>query len=438
MHRIGVIGPEPSVERILKVAGEFTHEFRFIPFVYEDEKEIQEILQQNRGKVSGWLFSGPVPYILAGEYLEAGDTAAYCQTMGGGLYQCCLQMAFAQNVILPRISVDIVEHEVNVEELLHATGLPWHDFHVKYYNRQYEAEEIIQFHLQLWRDGKIDGVITALRCVMTALEKEGVPVYHFTLTEREIYHSIKIIIEKVKSSYFKNTQVGLVLIEVGSYGEIIEKAKTSYDLQLLELKLKEILLPLCKRLDGYLLDKGTGIYEIFSSRGAVERELAMLQDTMERLVLAVNVDVLIAAGIGFGETVFATEINAHRALRNTRGQKDGRIVIVQDDGKMIEIGKRDQVLSYDFYSHDADLLNQLNQAGVGIRTYRKIEKIVQHIGGGIFSIAQLAVQMSVTERNVRRIITNLCNAGLVDIAGEEYAAVRGRPSKLYQLASPKQ
>ncbi len=437
MHRIGVVGPDRTVERILKVAEEFNHEIQFIPFAYEDEKEIQTILQQNRDKVKGWLFSGPVPYIIAEKYLKANDTVAYCQTMGGGFYLCCLQMAATHNVILQRIAVDIVESEVDVEKLLHATGIPWRDIYIKYYNRQYKPDEIIEFHLELWRAGKIDGVITALRSVMNALKKAGVPVYHFTLTEREIYQSIKIIIEKVQSSYFKNTQVGLVIIEVGSYGEIIEKAKTPYDLQLLELRLKEILLPLCKSLDGYLLDKGTGIYEIFSSRGAVQREIPMLQDTIEQLRLIVNIDVPITAGIGFGETVFATEINAHRALRNTRGQKEARIVIVQDDGKIVEVVRHDKMLSYDFYSNDTDLLKKLNQVSVGIKTYRKIENIIQRMGWGSFSIAQLAAQLSVTDRNVRRIITSLCEAGLIEHAGEEYAAARGRPNKLYQLAPPK-
>lgn len=437
MHKIGVVGPDRTVERILKVAEEFNHEIKCIPFPYEDEAEIQWILQQHRGKVKGWLFSGPVPYTIAEKYLEAEDTVAYCQTMGGGFYLCCLQMAAAHGVILQRLSVDIVESEVDIEKLLQATGIPCQDVYVKYYNRQYNPEEIIQFHLQLWRAGKIDGVITALRSVMNALKSEGVPVYHFTLTEREIYHSIKIIIEKVQSSYFKNTQVGLVIIEVGSYGEIIEKAKTPYDLQLLELRLKEILLPLCKSLDGYLLDKGTGVYEIFSSRGAVQREIAMLQSTIEQLIVAVNINVPINAGIGFGETVFATEINAHRALRNTRGQKAARIVIVQDDGTIVEAMSHQQTLHYDFYSNDADLLKKLNDVSVGIKTYRKIENIVQRMGWESFSAAQLATQLSVTDRNVRRILNSLCAAQLVEHAGEENAATRGRPNKLYQLAPAK-
>jgi hypothetical protein len=190
-------------------------------------------------------------------------------------------------------------------------------------------------------------------------------------------------------------------------------------------------------LDGYLLDKGTGVYEIFSSRGAVQREITMLQDTIEQLILAVNIDVPITAGIGFGETVFAGEINAHRALRNTREQKGARVVIVQDDGKMVEVVNYNKALSYEFYSNDTDLLKKLNKVSVGIKTYRKIENIVQRMGWGSFSNSQLAAQMSVTERNVRRIMTSLCEAGLVEQVGEEYAAARGRPNKLYQIASYK-
>lgn len=433
MHGIGVVGPKLSVERILKVAEEFGNKFEFIPFAYVDENEIQSILQQNRRKVKGWLFSGPVPYIIAGEYLEADDTVAYCRTMGGGFYQCCLQMVFEQKAVLPRIAVDIVEAEVDIEKLLQATGIPWRDFHIKYYNRQYQPEEIIQFHLALWRAGKIDGVITALCSVMTALQSEGIPVYHFTLTEREIYHSIKIITEKVKSSYFKNTQVGLVIIEAGSYGEMLAKAQTSYELQLLELRVKEVLLPLCKRLDGYLLNKGTGIYEIFSSRGVVERELAMLQETLRQLQATADVPVM--AGIGFGETVFATEMNAHRALRNTRGRKNCPVVIVQDDGKIVEVAPQGGFLSYDFYSNDFALLNKLKLAGVGIKTFRKIERTVQQMGDGFFSVAQLAAQLSVSERNIRRIIASLCGAGLAEIAGKEHAGARGRPGKRYRLAN---
>ena len=50
-----------------------------------------------------------------------------------------------------------------------------------------------------------------------------------------------------------------------------------------------------------------------------------------------------------------------------------------------------------------------------------------------FTVAQLASQLSVTEQNIRRIISSLNAVELVVVAGEEFAATRGRPGKLYRL-----
>jgi predicted ArsR family transcriptional regulator len=50
-----------------------------------------------------------------------------------------------------------------------------------------------------------------------------------------------------------------------------------------------------------------------------------------------------------------------------------------------------------------------------------------------FSVAQIAAQLSVTEQNIRRIMSSLRAAGVVEEAGEEFLAARGRPAKLYRL-----
>ena len=431
-HRIGIIGPTRSVERILAIAQTFEHAIEFVPFPFEDERDIIEILQENREATNGWLFSGSVTYFIAKEYLPTDDNIAYCEPMGAGFYINLLQMAVSTNA-LPRFSVDMFESLMDIERFIQETGINWQDVHIRYYRAQYGPEEIIQFHLQLWRQGKIDGAITALRSVYHALQTHGVPVYQFTLTEQEIYQSLKIIIEKVKASYFKTTQVGLVLLEIGRYDEIIEKAKTPYVLQALELKLKELLLPLCENLDGYLLDKGTGVYEIFSSRGAVEREIPMLRNTVQQLFAAVDCKVPVAAGIGYGATVFAAGRNAHCAIRNAREKQSNEIIIVQDNGVIVEAGNEETQVSYSYYSHDQELLDKLHTAAVSVRIYQKIAATVRRMGWDTFTAIQLARQLSVTEQNIRRIMTGLCTAGLAAHAGEEIAASRGRPGKLYRL-----
>lgn len=433
VHSIGIIGPTESVKRILEVAQDFEGGIDFFPFPFEDESRIVPILQENMGRVKGWLFSGPVTYIIAQEHIAMDDTMMFCQSVGAGFYNACLQIAVERQVTLQRMSVDMFAGVMDIEKALQETGLPWQDIYIRYYSNGYDFQEIIQFHLQLWQEGKIDGVITVLRNVYNGLKKLGVPVYQLTLTKLEIYQSLKILVEKVKSSYFKNTQVCSVIIGMSQYDEIIEQAKSPYQLQELEWKLKGIVLPLCKKLDGYLLEKGSGIYEFFSSRGVAEQEIVLLQDAMDQLADAVNRDVPVSAGIGFGATVFAAEINAHRALRHARGKAGGSIVIVQDDGVIVEAANQSQELRYDFYSSDPELLAKLHQAGVGVKTYKKIVTTVEKMGREAFTVAQLAAQLSVSAQHIRRILTGLCTAGLAEHAGEESVGTNGRPGKIYRL-----
>lgn len=432
-YKIGIIGATNSVERIMTVSMEFEDGIKFIPLPFESEKEIPTILHNNKRKVDGWLFAGPLPYAIAKDHFETEDNVSYCQSSGAGLYINCLQVTFKNKTSLPRISVDMFESLMDIEQTIKETGLPSEDVYIKYYNKQYDLDEIAQFHLRLWQEGKTDGAITAFRAVFHKLQEQGVPVYALTLTKQEIYQSLKIITEKVKTSYFKTTQVGFVIIAINQYQEVIEKAKSLSMLQNLEWKLKGVLLPLCNSLNGYLLEKGNGVYEIFSSRGAIEQELTTLRETIQQMAIAINFGVAVRAGVGFGETVSSAEFNAYRALRNIDEKTDGGLIIIRDGGGIVEATSQEKKVSYDYYSDDKALLENLHKAAVGIKTFRKIEATVERMKWNTFTVAQLASQLSVTEQNIRRIISSLCSVGLVAVAGEEFAATRGRPGKIYRL-----
>lgn len=432
-YKIGIIGATHSVERIMAVSRKFDDGIKFIPLPFENEKEIQTILHNHKRKVDGWLFAGPLPYAIAKEHLKNEDNVSYCQSVGAGLYINCLQVAYKNKTSLPRISVDMYESLMDIEQTIKETGLPLDGVYIKYYDQKYDLEEITKFHLRLWQEGNTDGAITALRTVFHNLEAQNVPVYALTLTKQEIYQSLKIITEKVKTSYFKTTQVGSVIIAINQYEDVIEKAKSLSMLQNLEWKLKGVLLPLCNSLNGYLLEKGSGVYEIFSSRGVIEQELSTLRETIQQMSIAINFDVSVRAGVGFGETVSNAEFNAYRALRNIDEKTDKGLIIIRDDGGIVEAASQEKEVSYDYYSNDETLLKKLHKAAVGIKTFRKIEATVERMKWDTFTVAQLASQLSVTEQNIRRIISGLNAVELVVVAGEEFAATRGRPGKLYRL-----
>jgi inosine/xanthosine triphosphate pyrophosphatase family protein len=430
MHKIGLVGPQQSIQRVLTVSNEFEHEIQFIPFPYEDAQEVKEIVKEHQNQVDGWFFSGPVPYIMAKKVLSHNANYVYTPYTGSSLYKCLLQMAYYQKQVVQGISIDMIQSE-NVEESLLELEIPIENIYVRQFDENYNRDELIQFHLQLWKQGKTKGVLTSLYAVYQALRQEGVPVYRIFMTKMEIRQALKIIVEKVKSSYFKDTQIGVEIIEIDQFDRIAEKSKTHYYLKHMELKIQQTLLPFVERIDGSLIENGNGRYQIFSSRGAIEREIEMLRSTVQQISLDVGAPV--AVGIGFGETGYSAEMNARIAVQHAKSKGDCEIVAIDDSGLIIESIGQEEELAYSYRSDNKEMVEKLKKANISTKTYKKIEALVQRMGWSGFTTADLASHLSMTVRNAQRIIGGLCEAGLAECIGEKQSSTRGRPGKIYKL-----
>lgn len=430
MHRIGVIGPPPSIDRILEVANEFEHEIEFIPFPYEEARDAKQIVTEHNNRVQGWFFSGPIPYMMAKSVLDAHVDYVYSPNTGSSLYKCLLQLNHQIGHALQGVSIDMI-HTENLQESLDELEFPVGEIFIKTFDTDYNPNELIEFHLQLWKEGKSNGVLTCLNSVFTTLKKEGVPVFRILMTKMEIRQAITIILEKVKSTYFKDSQIGVEIIEFEKYEQIAEKVNTRVQVQQIELKIKQTLLDLCEKLDGSFLEIGTGRYQIFSSRGTIEREIDPLQRTVRKLKLEAGVPVIV--GIGYGETAASAETNAYKAIQHLREHHDQEISIVQENGTMIEsVGNEDE-LTYSYRSDNKELLEKIHQANISIKTYQKMEALVQRMGWNGFTTSDLATHLSMTKRNAQRIVSSLCEVGLVEYKGEQAHTTRGRASKIYQF-----
>jgi hypothetical protein len=430
LYKVGVVGPGPSVERILDVARHFDQTMEFLSFSYNDSQETERIVWEHDHKVDAWLFSGRMPYTLAKKALESDDNLVYVPHTGASLYKCFLNIAYAQEKLAKRVSIDSLTPE-DVEEALTELGLPQEGIYLKTYQNFENADEMLKFHLDLWRAGKTDGAFTCFQATYLALKKEGIPVFWITPTKMVIRQTLHLLAEKATSSYFKDTQIGVEIIEIEHFDKVVENTKTPYGLQYLELRLKEMLIKLCEQLDGSLTERGNGSYKIFSTHGAIVRAIPMLRNTVEQISLAVGTKV--AVGIGFGQTVYSAEINARRAVQQSKERNTGGIVLLQEHGLITEsLGKEVESI-YSARTIDAEVLEKLQQSTVGPKTFSKIQVLVRRMGWNGFTSKDLAAHLHMTERNARRILSVLCECGLSEVMGEESHTSRGRPSKIYKL-----
>lgn len=429
MYRIGVVGPHLSVGRILDVAQEFEQKMEFIPYPYESFKNTPEIVLEHDHHVDVWLFSAQIPYKIARKTLGSDENLMHIQHSEASLYKCFLNMACELGTYMDRVSIDEIDTSDPEEAIQQLENIP-SKIYMKLYDEETDLKELLQFHLDLWNAGKTDGAITCFQFVYQSLREAGVPAYWISPTRMEIRKTLRILAEKVRTIYFKDTQIGVVIMEIEQFDKIAQKAKSPYHLQYQELRWKEALLRLCEKLDGSLLEKGYGRYVIFSSRGAIERELTMVQNTVFQLSL--ESETTAAVGIGFGETVFAAEVNARQAIQYSKEKAERGMIIVQENGTISEsVGKEE--ITYSFRMDDKDLLEKLKKGNISVKTYNKIEALIRRMAWNDFTIKDLATHLYLDERNARRIVALLCEVELAECIGEESISTRGRPSKIYRL-----
>ncbi|NOU72461.1 hypothetical protein GC098_13655 [Paenibacillus sp. LMG 31458] len=431
MYKIGIVGLKTSIEQILDLAEEYKHDLEFISFPYVNTEEVEKIVIEHNSHVHAWLFSGPLPYEIAKKTLGIDKIMVHIPAAESGFYKSFIEMIYEQGKIIELLSVDTMSSNNISEEALLQLNIKLPKIYTKVFELDVDTNEILHFHLNLWNEGKTEGAISCFPSVCEALREKGIPAYRMSMSRMEILQTLRILSEKVKTSYFKDTQIGVEIIEVEYFNKVAEEMKTPYHLQYLELRLKEMLIQLGEKINGSFSEKGNGRYMIFSSRGAIEREISTLEETVQKL--AFEADSTVAVGIGFGDTAYSAEINAFRAIQHSKVMKQREIVIVQDDGKIVESPGQKKVLQYASRTQNEVLIEKLKNANINVKTYKKILALIQKMGWRDFTTKDLSTHLDMTERNVRRIVTDMCDVDLAQCIGQEAHATRGRPSKIYRL-----
>ena len=431
MYKIGLVGLKTSIELILDMAEEYKHELEFISYSYVKTEEVEKIVKEHTSHVDAWLFSGPLPYEIAKKYIGTDKIMVYVPATESGFYKSFLEMIYEQGKIIEQLSIDTMSLNNISEEALSQLNIKKPKIYTKVFELDVDTNELLNFHINLWKKGKTAGALSCFPSVCEALREHGIPSYRMSMSKMEIRQTLRVLSEKVKTAYFKDTQIGVEIIEVEYFNKVAEEMKTPYHLQYLELRLKEILIQLGETINGSFSEKGNGRYMIFSSRGAIEREIVTLEDAIQKL--AFEADTTVAVGIGFGETAYSAEINAFRAIQHSKGMQKRGIVIVQDDGKIVESPGNKKELQFTSRTQNEVLYGKLKKGNISVKTYKKISALIHKMKWDYFTTKDLATHLEMTERNVRRIVTDMCEVNLAQCVGQETYATRGRPSKIYQL-----
>ncbi|SFB10553.1 hypothetical protein SAMN04488072_10728 [Lentibacillus halodurans] len=429
---IGVIGPKESIERILKVSEEF-NEIELIPFVYENLSEIEDIINQNKSFIDQWLFSGIMNYTFAMDRkLIQSHQGSYPPLHGSSFFGILMEAQLNEKQIFQRISIDTVT-DIEISKILsyyHLDSLNYYSAPYKGYNK---LSEIADFHRSLFQKNHTEIAITSIKSIYEQLKKDGVLVYRLTPSYLAIKLTIELLVKRAQTTRFENLQMAIigcsVIHNVDDNNEFYALFKWRHH----ELDVKKSLLKLTQKMNGSFVSLGDGFYFIFTTKGEIDGSEHELFKFMSAYITQETFSLRMA--IGYGETVTQAEQNVRYGLSQIQHEKEPSLLII-DKNYSVTMKTPDQknsLLSSKLIKED--IISKFGKdAPINHKDVLRIATYSYKYNKNEFTSQDVSRWLQSTERNARRILTELESAGILIKCGSVSLKQRGRPKIVYQFA----
>lgn len=434
--RIGIIGPQSTVDEVLAAVNNTELFVECIPLVYSNYTETTELIQQNQKKVDGFLFTGTTPFRYASKHLTPIQQWEYLPRNTISVLCTLLKAAYINNYDISQISLDSYDEQF-IRKAYAEIGLsgdkvkiipsPYSILHENYENK------VAEFHCDNYHTGRVTLCVTGLSKILGMLSKEGIPVVKFSPTAELIVQQINKMRLFHQFKIDKENKVAVIGVNVSFEIENSLYGKS----ELMQFKnrneVTETIYAFAQRIRAAVELNENGIYHVYTVKKVVEAET----NGLSSLNLLHSIGVLngvknVAVGIGFAKSFMEAKYNAK--IGHRRATKCGMncIFIVEDDhqiaGPITNVDKRtkDKVL-------DKHLYEISQRTGIGMNKLSKIQRAINQSGNDIAVPKELARMCGMTHNSMNRLLIKLEESGYAKIVGKQPATKTGRPSRLVRL-----
>lgn len=431
-QRLAIVGPTDSVNLIHMVAKDRDTVFIPVPIVYADASEVPEILQCHRSEADIWLFSGVVPYRYALTVPRWNKPLLYIPHTGSSLYRAFLQITRTTGLPLNNISFDTYSR-TQIEEIFSDLDCPLPQLYINYYEGIISAEELTEFHHNLWVQNKTQVAVTCFHKTAIQLNSLGVPAFRIWPTLNSIRGALDTAMNLVETMRFSESQIAVVYVGIDHYSQLVRDTESSYDVNRIEMRLHELLIDFSQHIGGSLIPQGRGNYLIFSTRGRIT---AITQGFTVLPLLATikqKLQIHVSGGIGFGSTAYQAEENAHLAHELANRLGPGQWMIVTDDRQALGPLNTGLRLNDRLGSDHTKQRALAKHLKISLLTLNQLAELMGELDTGTISINDMAARLDITPRSARRVMQALKEAGIAYFCGEKSGG-KGRPHKVYRFS----
>lgn len=425
--KIGIIGPTDSVNKVLNVIKKY---YPFVdPVVYKKEKveEVLEVIDECIMNSDGILFTGCAVSGEAEKYTTIDKPYESIMRNDSSIMKAFWDIKNDEKQI-KRISVDVVEKGL-VYEVADEFGVEIEDMYVMPYDSDIPESEYVKRHTQLWKDGKVDIILSALGSVYKDLKDAGLPVYRLNITTQLIKFSMQSLINKITTNQIKANQIAIQILKIKNLKQNIV---TQYDDLIKKNTVEKELINYIREVNGSIFQVGNDEYIIFSTRRTLEDDKILnyfgrIIENFESKGITIN------SGLGFGSTGWNAEYNARNALEMAEKAPEAALYIIDENNKIRGPVNGENETNYNLYIYDERINNIAKKIGISVTYLSKILSIMEKNDEKVFSSDTLGHYLGVTERSARRILDKFVDSGYGEVITTSVNKGIGRPKKIIKI-----
>lgn len=426
---VGIIGPDDSLKKIRQLTDSFSEAvWTFIE--YSNVDSTLQLVKDHLNEVDIFLLTGEVPYhiVMESEY-EINKPLLYIPHTGTALYRTLFEMTFHHHKSLQRISIDTVSQE-DVMEVYKELGIPYSQIYIKTLDS--DPSTWGEFHLELWKQKKIDAAITSLRSTLNFLVKHEVPVFRIQPTESTIRSCLENAIHAGLLQDAQKGQILIQLIDIDKFNNLIHYLGSEYEAQKIQLELYKRLLDYAREIQGSFTSLGKYSFLLITTQGAYQKYTeGKIVNPIPEWVLE-NLPISISVGIGEGQSGIEAETHARVALKHAQEYGGGCCFFTSLSGEISGPLAHESTMTFS-YQVEGEMLQIAKQAGISPTTLGKVGHVLEKLTTNELTSVTLAQYLKITPRQARRILIQLENAGFAERYGEESLSISGRPRIIYKI-----
>ncbi|MCT4595764.1 MAG: hypothetical protein N4A57_16065 [Anaeromicrobium sp.] len=435
--KLGVIGPEKSIEIVSDVVRKNFKYIELVSLKYNIYKEAPVIVEKFQGELDGILFTGTTPFIFASKLVIPSIPWEYIPSSHeSSLLNVLLKASALKGYDISRISFDSYNSDL-LYEAYGEIGIEKDKLNISIAEEKILDNEYIDylynFHKQNYSNGRVSCCITGIESVYKKLLLRKIPCFKSKNTS----NIIREMVTKLKLKHLvhinQTNQIVVLVVEMDLPDEQSIINKNEYQMALKNMKISEQIYLFAQRIQAAVIELSFGNYILFSTRSILESETNNLREIELISMINKNTTSTVSIGIGYGRTAREAKYGANLGKERAKKCGGNRVFVVYEGEKIIGPINNLQSNNEKEEQIDEKFIEIARKSGLGINTIFKLHSIVKQYRLNSVTPSELARLYGITLRSMNRIIRKLEQSGYVKIVGRKSPSDVGRPSRIIHI-----